>query len=52
MFWTEHVVCDIFIYTVSHLSFDSYFTANLSFSLLVKEFFKLLNIWRSYWQNS
>jgi len=26
----------------------SYFTANLSLNLLVKEFFKLVDIWRNY----
>jgi len=29
----------------------SYFTAHLSFTLLVKEFLRLVNIWRSYGQN-
>jgi len=28
-----------------------YFTIHLSFNLLVKEFLKLVNIWRSYRQN-
>jgi len=29
----------------------SYFTTHLSFTLLVKEFVRLVNIWRSYGQN-
>ena len=29
----------------------SYFTTHLSFTLLVKEFLRLVNIWRSYGQN-
>jgi len=29
----------------------SYFAINLSLNLLVKEFLKLVNIWRSYRQN-
>ena len=29
----------------------SYFTTRLSFTLLVKEFLRLVNIWRSYGQN-
>jgi len=28
-----------------------YFTTHLSFTLLVKEFLRLVNIWRSYRQN-
>ena len=29
----------------------SYFTTHLSFTLLVKQFLRLVNIWRSYGQN-
>jgi len=29
----------------------SYFTTHLSFAVLVKEFLRLVNIWRSYGQN-
>jgi len=35
-----------------HLSLTSCFTTHLSLSLLVEEFLKLVNFWRSYRQNS
>jgi len=34
-----------------NLRCDEYFTTHLSFTLLVKEFLRLVNIWRSYGQN-
>jgi len=34
-----------------HLSYMDYFVTNISFNLLVKEFFKSVNIWQSYRQN-
>ena len=37
--------------TAKHLSCDGHFITNLSFNLLVKEFLKSANIWRSYRQN-
>jgi len=36
---------------VSPLFDSSYFTTQLSLTLLVKEFLRLVNIWRSYGQN-
>jgi len=34
-----------------NLRCDAFFTTHLSLTLLVKEFLRLVNIWRSYGQN-
>jgi len=43
----NHKVAQLSIYIMM-----GYIITNLSFNLLVKEFLKSVNIWRSYWQNA